>query len=118
MGLFFGFFGKYVVGLYSDTPAVIAASIPVMAIVGFLQPAQIPQFILSGSLRGAGATKATAVITLVGVLLMRPVVAHIAINILQWGLIGAWIAIAFDQVSRSALVIAIYNAGKWKKIQV
>ena len=49
---------------------------------------------------------------------MRPVVAHIAINILQWGLIGAWIAIAFDQVSRSALVIAIYNAGKWKKIQV
>ena len=89
-----------------------------MAIVGFLQPAQIPQFILSGSLRGAGATKATAVITLVGVLLMRPVVAHIAINILKWGLIGAWIAIAFDQVSRSALVIAIYNAGKWKKIQV
>ncbi|MBR3127227.1 MAG: MATE family efflux transporter [Solobacterium sp.] len=118
MGMFFAFLGKYIVGFYSTTPAVIAASIPVMAIVGLLQPAQIPQFILSGSLRGAGATKATAVITLVGVLLMRPVVAHIAINILQWGLIGAWVAIAFDQVSRSALVIAIYNAGKWKKIQV
>ncbi len=118
LGLFFAFWGKYIVGLYSDTPAVIAASIPVMWIVGILQPAQIPQFILSGSLRGAGATRATAVITLVGVLIMRPVVGHIAINVLKWGLLGAWTAVAFDQVARSALVIAIYNQGKWKKMQV
>ncbi|MBR2670229.1 MAG: MATE family efflux transporter [Solobacterium sp.] len=118
LGLFFAFYGKYVVGLYSDTPEVIAASIPVMWIVGALQPAQTPQFILSGSLRGAGATKATAIITLVGVLIMRPVVGHIAINVLKWGLLGAWTAVAFDQIARSALVIAIYNKGDWKKIVV
>ena len=49
---------------------------------------------------------------------MRPVVGHIAINVLKWGLLGAWTAVAFDQIARSALVIAIYNKGDWKKIVV
>ncbi len=118
LGLFFAFFGTTVVSWYSDTPAVIQASIPVMAILGATQPVQTPQFILSGSLRGAGATKATAMITLVCILFLRPVAGELFIRVLGWGLIGAWIAIALDQVTRTALVIAVYARGSWKKIKV
>ena len=118
LGAFFAFFGTTVVSWYSDTPAVIQASIPVMAILGALQPVQTPQFILSGSLRGAGATRATAVITLVCVLCLRPLAGELFIRILGWGLIGAWIAVALDQIVRTLLVIYFYARGTWKKIKV
>ena len=118
LGALFGFFGKNIVALYSDTEAVITASIPVMAILGVLQPIQTPQFILSGSLRGAGATKATAVVTLVCVLILRPLAGELFIKILQWGLIGAWAAIALDQVVRTLLIMYFYARGSWKHIKV
>ncbi len=118
LGALFGFCGKYIVALYSDTEAVIAASIPVMAILGVLQPIQTPQFILSGSLRGAGATKATAVVTLVCVLILRPLAGELFIKVLKWGLIGAWAAIALDQVVRTMLIMYFYARGTWKRIKV
>ena len=118
LGLMFGFFGTVIVGFYSDTPAVIQASVPVMIILGVLQPVQTPQFILSGSLRGAGATKATAIITLICVLILRPLAGELFIRILGWGLIGAWTAIALDQIVRTILVMYFYGLGKWKQIKV
>ncbi len=118
LGLFFAFFGKYVVMLYSDTPEVIAQSVPVMIIVGILQPIQTPGFVLSGSLRGAGATKMTAFITLVGTLVLRPVVGWLCIQKLGWGLLGAWAAISADQIVRTVLIMAFYAEGKWKTIKV
>ena len=113
-GLLFAFFGKYVVALYSDTEAVIAASVPIMIILGINQPIQTPQFILSGSLRGAGDTKSTAIITLVGVLILRPIIASFTIPAI--GLMGAWLAIAADQIGRTCLVTYLYGRGKWKRI--
>jgi Na+-driven multidrug efflux pump len=89
-----------------------------MAILGVLQPIQTPQFILSGSLRGAGATKATAVVTLVCVLILRPLAGELFIKILKWGLIGAWAAIALDQVVRTLLIMYFYARGSWKRIKV
>ena len=114
MGLFFAFLGKYVVALYSSTPEVIAASIPIMIILGINQPIQTPQFVLSGSLRGAGDTRSTAIITFIGVLMLRPIVAKFTIA--AYGVIGAWLAISADQIGRTIVVRYIYGRGKWKKI--
>lgn len=116
LGLFFAVFGKYIVALYSDTEAVIQASIPVMVLLGVMQPIQTPQFILSGSLRGAGDTKTTAFITLISVLLLRPVIASFTIP--AFGLMGAWYAITADQISRTILVTLLYRSGRWKKIML
>ena len=116
MGLFFALFGKYVVALYSDTGAVIAASVPIMIILGINQPIQTPQFILSGSLRGAGDTRSTAIITFIGVLLLRPIVANFTIA--AFGVVGAWLAISADQIGRTLVVSFIYGRGKWKKIRL
>ena len=118
LGIFFAVAGKYVVMLYSDTPEVIAQSVTVMLIVGCLQPIQTPCFVLSGSLRGAGATKATALISLVGTLMLRPVVGWYCINVAGMGLMGAWTAVAVDQIVRTIMVLAVYGRGSWKKIVV
>ena len=89
----------------------------IMFFVAFLQPFQSSQFIIAGGLRGAGDTKVTAIITFITVLLVRPGVAILLVN-LGIGLYGAWLALACDQILRSALVLGRYNSGKWKLIKL
>jgi Na+-driven multidrug efflux pump len=73
---------------------------------------------LAGALRGAGDTRATAMIIFITVLLVRPGLAMFTIHVLKWGLIGAWIALMADQFLRSLLVLLRFNSGKWKTIKV
>ena len=116
-GIFF-FFGRQIVSLYTNDPAVIEQGTRILKLVAFVQPFQSSQFILAGALRGAGDTRATMVITFLTVLLVRPGVALLLINGFHWGLDGAWIALVTDQLLRSGLVLLRYNSGKWKKIRI
>ena len=113
----FVLFGKGIVSLYNSDPAIIEMGGKIMLFVAFLQPFQSSQFIIAGGLRGAGDTKVTAIITFITVLLVRPGVAILLVNT-GFGLYGAWIAMACDQILRSALVLNRYNSGKWKLIKV
>jgi Na+-driven multidrug efflux pump len=97
---------------------VIEKGAKILKFVAFTQPFQSSQFILSGALRGAGDTRATAIISFVTILILRPSLALIAINLLNWGLEGAWIALVSDQLLRSLLVLMRYNSGKWKAVKV
>ena len=114
----FAFFGKYIVALYDNTPAVLESGARIMVFVAILQPIQCSQFILAGALRGAGDTKATAVITLCTIMILRPLLGYLCITVLNLGIIGAWIAVSCDQSLRSVLVLLRYNSGKWKNVKV
>lgn len=118
LGIIFIFWGGNIVSLYNDDPSIVTQGAKIMMFVGFTQPLQSSQFILSGSLRGAGDTRATAVITFLTVLLIRPFLAMYLINVWNMGLEGAWFAFIADQTIRSALVLIRYNSGKWKTIKV
>lgn len=113
----FVLFGGQIVGLYNSDPEIIRIGGQIMIFVAFLQPFQSSQFIIAGGLRGAGDTKVTAMITLITVLLIRPGIAILLVNI-GFGLYGAWAAMACDQIVRSALVLGRYNSGKWKLIKL
>lgn len=114
----FFFFSRPIVALYNDDPQIIQMGAMILMFVALIQPFQASQFILSGVLRGAGDTRAIAVITFMTVLLVRPGLALIMINLLNWGLPGAWIALVADQLLRSLLVWLRYSTGKWKTIKV
>ncbi len=113
----FVFLGGAIVGLYNSDPQIIETGSKIMLFVAFLQPFQSSQFIIAGGLRGAGDTKTTAMITFITVLLVRPTVAILLVN-LGFGLYGAWMALACDQILRSALVLGRYQSGKWKLIKL
>ncbi len=115
--LTFGLFGKQIVGLYNSDIDIIQIGGRIMLFVAFLQPFQSSQFIISGGLRGAGDTRATAIITFITILLIRPLGAILFIY-LGLGLYGAWLALACDQMLRSGLIIYRYNSGKWKLIKL
>lgn len=118
MGSLFVLFGKQIMGLYSDDLVVIAEGAKILIIAGLVQPFQSSQFILAGALRGAGDTKTTAIITFITILIIRPGLAIIAINYLELGLVGAWLALAADQFMRSVLIVLRYQSGKWKNIKI
>ena len=115
--ILFALGGRWLVGLYSNDSAVIDLGATIMLFVAFLQPFQTSQFIVAGGLRGAGDTRSTAIITTITVLFVRPIVAMLLIY-LGLGLYGAWIALACDQLLRSAMVILRYQSGKWKLIKI
>ncbi|MDD6033519.1 MAG: MATE family efflux transporter [Oscillospiraceae bacterium] len=118
IGLTFVFFGHQLVGLYNDDPEIIRLGGRILLLVAVMQPLQSSQFIIAGGLRGAGDTRATAVITFITVLLVRPISAIVFINLFHWGLEGAWIAMVLDQLLRSILVLLRYQSGKWKQIKL
>gem|GEM_PF-35085 len=118
LGLIFFFFAKPIVALYSDDSAVIHQGAKILMLVALIQPFQSSQFILAGALRGAGDTKATAVVTFITVLLVRPGLALLGIHVFGWGLEGAWYALVADQLVRSLLILIRYNSGKWKTIKL
>lgn len=117
LAVVFVFFGGTIVSFYNSEPEIIRMGGRIMLFVAFLQPFQSSQFIIAGALRGAGDTKATATFTFITVLLVRPIVAIVLVN-LGLGLYGAWIAMACDQILRSALVLGRYQSGKWKLIKL
>lgn len=111
-------FRKVLVGLYSKEAEVIEIGAYLMLFVALLQPFQANQFILGGSLRGAGDTRFTAFVMLITIVGIRTVLGYVFIEALELGLTGAWIALCADQICRSFIIMGRYNRGKWKKIRL
>ena len=111
--LVFIFFGGDIVALYNSDTGIIETGERIMLFIAFMQPFQTSQFIIAGGLRGAGDTRATAMITSVTVLVLRPLLAITLIE-MGFGLYGAWMAFASDQRVRTLLVMLRYKGGKWK----
>ncbi|MEA4848873.1 MAG: MATE family efflux transporter [Clostridiaceae bacterium] len=118
VAVLFFFFGPQIVGLYSSDPMIIKNSSVALKIVAIVQPFQSSQFILAGALRGAGDTFWPLVATSCGVLLVRVVFAYIFVNIMGYGLVGAWIALLIDQFVRWIFVYFRFRTGKWKYIKI
>jgi putative MATE family efflux protein len=116
-GSFF-FFGRQLVGMYTTELAVIAQGAILLKIVAVIQPLQSSQMVLSGALRGAGDTKAVAVSTFTGIVIVRPIVAYVMVYILGAGLNGVWLAIVFDQIIRSAYTMWRFASDKWMHVKV
>jgi putative MATE family efflux protein len=114
----FAFGGRYLAMLYIDDPEVISEAATILIVVAFLQPLQSSQLILSGALRGAGDTRTVALITSIGILLMRPLLSFVFVRYVGLGLMGAWIAMGIDQTFRSLCSYLHFRRGTWAFIKV
>ncbi len=111
-------FNEQLIGMFNDSPEVIAMGAPILVLLACSQPFQADQFIVSGGLRGAGDTRYTAIVTAVTVLGIRTMVCIVLIRFFHLGLWGAWIALVADQCMRTVLMAARYHSGKWRSISI
>lgn len=113
IGIAFAFFGKPIVGMYSDEKNIIELGAKVLVLLAILQPMQSIQFILNGALRGAGDTVVSAVLSFITMVCLRPVLCFLFAYHFKLGLIGAWLAILSDQTVRSVVIYLRYVGDKW-----
>jgi Na+-driven multidrug efflux pump len=79
---------------------------------------QISQVIYMGCLRGAGDTKYTAKCSMLSVTIIRTVFSYVCCYWLHWGIIGIWMGILADQVSRYICASTRFKQGKWVNIKI
>lgn len=119
------------VGGSDRQPEVAALTARLVRIVAFAQPPLALLMVLSGGLRGAGATRVPLVVNFLGLLLVRLPLAiglawpplslaggAVTIPGLGWGAAGAWYAMAADLTLRGFAMLAIFKYGRWSRTVV
>jgi Na+-driven multidrug efflux pump len=77
-------------------------------IVAFAQPPLALLMVISGGLRGAGATRGPLAVNFLGLLLVR----------LPLAAIGAWYAMAADLTVRGLAMLIIFTRKDWSRVRV
>ena len=118
LSILFIFGGKMLMGLFTDDIKIIengAKILIVMAASAFFINSQI---VYSGCLRGAGDVKFVAAMALISVAVIRPILSYIMIYPMELGLIGAWLGLLLDQITRGVAGMIRFKQGKWTKIKI
>lgn len=115
-------FGRGIFSLFISDPvkdaAVLAMAEPIMVIGSIIVMGQAMQLVYMGSLRGAGDTRYTAVVSMLSIMILRPGLAWLLIYPLEIGLMGAWISFLADQYLRFLLTYLRFRGGKWMNIKL
>lgn len=111
-------FGKEIFMIFSQEAQILDYGASIMRILSITLIFQIEQVTLFGSLRGAGDTKFTALVSLISVTCIRPGISWLLCYPLGIGLIGAWLGTFCDQVLRFLLTFIRFRKGNWINIRL
>lgn len=113
------FFGaRPLMSLFFEEEEIVAIGVGIMRVIIFVVVLQIVQVIYMGCLRGAGDTFYTAVASAFSVTVMRTLGSYVFGYILGFGIIGIWIGVVADQLSRYILASIRFKKGKWTEIKI
>ncbi len=126
VGLFFAvimicvycFGAKAMMGLFFEEPEIVAIGVDIMHIIVFVVVFQICQVIYMGCLRGAGDTLYTAIAATISVTIIRTFFSYVFGYTLGGGIIGIWVGVLADQISRFIFATIRYRQGKWVRIKI
>ena len=104
--------------LFFQEEHIVQIGVDIMHVIVFVVIFQIIQVIYMGCLRGAGDTLYTAVASTISVTLVRTAVSYFFGYVLNWGIIGIWLGVLGDQLSRFLFASTRFRTGKWTKINI
>ncbi|MGI6359060.1 MAG: MATE family efflux transporter [Bacillota bacterium] len=103
---------------FTDEPEVIVAAASALRTMALALPFMAVARVSAGALRGAGDVKYVMWGTGLSVWIARLGLAFIFVRLFNWGLVGAWVGMASDQIVRAAVFGIRYWQGKWKGISI
>ena len=119
LGLIYLLGGEWLFGLFfPEEPHIVTICMNISYVIIVTILFQISQVIYMGCLRGAGDTKYTAKCSMFSVTLVRTIFAYVCCYIFHWGIIGIWMGILGDQVSRYIFASIRFKQGKWVNIKI
>jgi len=117
------------VGGAARQPEVAGLTAKLVRIVAFAQPPLALLMVLSGGLRGSGATRVPMVVNFLGMLLVRlplavllawpgGALAGLSVPGLGLGVVGAWYAMAADLAVRGLAMLVLFKWSRWSRVTV
>jgi len=110
VGLFV--FPEFLVSWFTSDAATIEQASLYLRFVGIVQLPLALTFVLSGALRGAGATKKSMQISVLSLWIFRLIPSYIALK-LGWGIIGIYSAMSIETVIKGGWFWRVYQKKEW-----
>ncbi|MBO5336780.1 MAG: MATE family efflux transporter [Lachnospiraceae bacterium] len=111
-------FGEAIYKLFFVEEEIVAVGVDIIRVVIFIVLFQVSQVIYMGCLRGAGDTGYTAMASTISVTLIRTGFSYLCGFTLGLGMVGIWLGILADQISRFLFASIRFKMGKWVHIKI
>ena len=109
-------FAPQLVGVFTTDQQAIAMASQALRVQAFAELFVAIANTVSGILRGAGDTKFSSFLSMVGMWGVRVPLAYILIHFFGFSLLGVWLPMALDWTMRCLLMTIRYRRGKWKNV--
>ena len=110
--------GRFLYSLYFDELHIIDMGVVLVRVIVPIVIVQIAQVIYMGCLRGAGDVIFTTIASTISVTIIRTAISYVMCYVLGFGLVGIWMGILADQVSRFLFTSWRFKSGAWTKIHI
>lgn len=113
------FFGaRPLMGMFFAEEHIVAIGVGVMRVIIFVVAFQISQVVYMGCLRGAGDTLYTAIASTISVTFIRTAGSYLGGYVFGLGIVGIWLGVLADQISRFLFASVRFKKGKWTQIKI
>ena len=109
---------ELLLGIFTNEAGVLALGRPLLALGALFQLVDAIGIVTGGSLRGAGDTRFSFLVSATAAWLVRLPLLWVAVIWLDTGLYGAWIAETVFMGTLCAVFVARFRNGRWKTIAV
>lgn len=104
--------------LFFTEEHIVAIGVKIMRVIIFVVAFQISQVVYMGCLRGAGDTFYTAVASTISVTFIRTIGSYLGGYVFGFGIVGIWLGVLADQISRFTFASTRFKKGKWTQIKI
>lgn len=104
--------------LYFKEEHIVDIGVSIMMVIIPVVVFQISQVVYMGCLRGAGDTFYTAVASTISVTFIRTAGSYLGGYTFGLGIVGIWLGVLADQVSRFLFASVRFKQGKWTQIKI
>lgn len=104
--------------LFFEEEHIVAIGVNIMRVIIFVVAFQVSQVVYMGCLRGAGDTFYTAVASTISVTFIRTAASYLGGYVFGLGIVGIWLGVLADQISRFLFASTRFKKGKWTQIKI
>ena len=110
--------GETLYQLFFEEDNIVAYGVQIIHVIIVIVLFQVSQVIYMGCLRGAGDVFFTTLASTFSVTIIRPLASYLFCYALGLGLMGIWLGVLGDQISRFVLTNWRFRSGAWTKIKI
>lgn len=108
-------FRKPLMQVFTDNPEVIKIGASVLALSILLETGRTMNIVVINSLRASGDARFPVKIGFLSMVCMSLPLGYLFVFVLDWGLVGIWLAISADEWVRAIIVYFRWKSRKWER---